>query len=318
MRAAVVTTFDEAPRFEQFPLPTKLGPHEEVVEVLASGLHSRVRSQTNGSHYTSTDELPFVPGVDGVARTAEGEVRYFILPDTKLGSMAERTVIDRRRSVLLAAGADPVRIAAAMNPAMSSWIALRCRVVFRPGQNVLILGATGNAGRLAIQVARYFGAGRVTAVGRGADRLAGLGADEIVSLDGNERDRAEALGAAGRDADVVLDYLWGTPTRDALYAIIPRRKNDEQQLSWIQIGSVAGPEAAIPSAALRATNLHLIGSGQGSVTTGDIVTELAELAAAVNSDAFSISARAVPLHDVHQIWGEASRSRDRFVLTPAT
>ncbi|NYI68492.1 quinone oxidoreductase family protein [Spelaeicoccus albus] len=270
-----MTAFDRAPRYQDFALPDSLGPHEAVVDVLAVGLHPRVRSQTDGSHYTSTDELPLVPGIDGVARTPDGKLRYFILPHTRLGSMAEQTVVDLRRSVELPDGANPIQIAAAMNPAMSSWIALRRRIDFQPGQSVLIMGATGNAGRLAIQVAKKLGAGRVTAVGRGADRLSDLGADATVCLDGDERAVSQALGEAGRDVDVVIDYLWGQPTHDALCAIVPRRVDDGQVLTWIQIGSVAGLESSIPSAALRASRLQLVGSGQGSVSTRDIVAALA-------------------------------------------
>ncbi|MCU1405449.1 MAG: putative zinc-containing alcohol dehydrogenase (Oxidoreductase), partial [Glaciihabitans sp.] len=298
MKAAVVTRFDEAPRFTEFSLPAELGPYEEIVDVVAAGLHPRVRSQADGSHYTSTNELPLVPGIDGVGRTAEGELRYFILPDTALGSMAEQTIIDRRRSVALPLGADPVQVAAAMNPAMSSWVALRRRINFQVGQSVMIFGATGSAGRLAIQVAKHFGADRVVAVGRGADRLEGLGADTVVSLDGDDRAVAAALANAGKDVDVVLDYLWGAPTRDALYAIVPARADDDQPLNWIQVGSVAGIESAIPSAALRATKLQIVGSGQGSVSTRDIVTELDALVTAVSGDAFSIQAHAIPLSNV--------------------
>jgi NADPH:quinone reductase-like Zn-dependent oxidoreductase len=316
MKAAVVTRFDHAPRYEEFPSPLARESHEEVVDVIAAGLHPRVLSQADGSHYTSSDELPLVPGIDGVGRTADGELRYFILPDTPLGSMADRTVVDRRRSVALAADADPIRIAAAMNPAMSSWVALRRRIAFRPGQSVLVLGATGNAGRLAIQVARHLGASSVTAVGRGAERLAALGADAAVALDGDPRAVAAALGEAGRHVDVVLDYLWGAPTSGALRAIVPNRADDDQTLSWIQIGSVAGAESAIPSAALRATRLQLIGSGQGSVSTRDIVTELEALAAVVSSDAFALRTRAIALAQVEQAWAEAPASADRIVLTP--
>jgi NADPH:quinone reductase-like Zn-dependent oxidoreductase len=316
MKAAVVTRFDRAPRFETFPLPVELGPQEEVVDVVAAGLHPRVVSQADGSHYTSSGELPLVPGIDGVARTADGELRYFVQGDTALGSMAEQTVVDLRRSVVLPADADPIQIAAAMNPAMSSWVALRRRVDFRPGQSVLVLGATGSAGRLAIQVAKHLGAGRVTAVGRGAERLAGLGADATVALDGDERAVAAALGEAGRDVDVVLDYLWGEPTSTALRAIVPNRVDDDQLLSWIQIGSVAGADSAIPSAALRATRLQLVGSGQGSVSTHEIVTELEALAAAVGSDVFSLAARGIPLERVEEAWAEAPTSRDRIVLVP--
>src|SRR5271170_952069 len=125
MHAAVVRQFDRPPRYESFDPPAPSGDHDELVEVLASGLHPRVRSQANGSHYTSTDELPLVPGIDGVGRRSDGSLVYFILPDTAYGAMAERTVIDARRSIPLASGADPILLAAAMNPGMSSWVALQ-------------------------------------------------------------------------------------------------------------------------------------------------------------------------------------------------
>ena len=163
MFAAVVTRFGAAPEYTRFAEPQPHGPHELVVDVLAAGLHPRVRSQADGSHYTSSDALPLVPGIDGVGRTADGLLRYFVLPDTTLGSMAEHTVIDERRSVVLPDGTDPVAVAAGMNPAMSSWVALRRRVAFAPGQRVLVLGATGNAGRLAVQV-RAVGAASPPAV----------------------------------------------------------------------------------------------------------------------------------------------------------
>src|SRR5215470_15436148 len=135
MHAAVVTSFNTPPRYAEHADPVAHGRDEAVVDVLAVGLHPRVRSQADGSHYTSTGELPLVPGIDGVGRGADGFLRYFVLPDTRMGSMAERTVIDTRRSIVLPEDSDPIAVAAAMNPAMSSWIALRQRVQFRSGQN---------------------------------------------------------------------------------------------------------------------------------------------------------------------------------------
>src|SRR6202161_2274115 len=171
MHAAVVTAFDSPPAYREFPRPTTQDPDEVMADVLAVGLHPRVRSQANGSHYTSSGDLPLAPGVDGVARTPDGQLRYFVLEDTTMGAMAEQTIIDLRRSVVLPAGADPVAIAAAMNPAMSSWVALRRRISFEPGQSVLVLGATGNAGRLAVQAAKYLGASHAIGAGRQPDQL---------------------------------------------------------------------------------------------------------------------------------------------------
>jgi len=312
VHAAVVTAFDSPPAYEEFPAPTPHGPDQVLADVLAAGLHPRVRSQANGSHYTSSGDLPLVPGVDGVARTPDGVTRYFLLEDTTMGAMADQTVVDLRRSIVLPDGSDPVAIAAAMNPAMSSWVALRRRISFEPGQSVLILGATGNAGRLAIQVAKYLGAGQVIGAGRQPAKLAaltGLGADVTVPLDGDE------LGQAAADVDVVLDYLWGAPTVAAMTAVVTHRTDRGQPLSWVEIGSMAGTSASIPSAALRAARLQLVGSGQGSVPTRDIVAELSDLAAAITGGGFPVDARAVPLSDVAAAWSD-STSGQRLVLVP--
>src|SRR5262249_49502593 len=209
MKAAVVSSFNIAPRYEEFPDRAPAGDQELVVDVIAAGLHPRVWSQADGSHYTSTGELPLVPGIDGVGRGADGFLRYFVLPDTRMGSMAERTVIDTRRSIVLPEDSDPIAVAAAMNPAMSSWIALRQRVRFRSGRTALVLGATGNAGRMAVQIAKLFGANQVIAVGRDADRLGGLpalGATDTVQLAGDVDATAHQLGQAAADVDVVIDY----------------------------------------------------------------------------------------------------------------
>jgi NADPH:quinone reductase-like Zn-dependent oxidoreductase len=318
MKAAVVSSFDAAPRYQDFELPTP-GEGELVVDVLAAGLHPRVLSQANGSHYTSTDELPLVPGVDGVGRDAEGNLRYFILPDTTLGSMAEQTLVDARRSFVLPPGTDPVAVAAAMNPAMSSWVALRRRIEFRAGQNVLILGATGSAGQLAVQVAKLFGANQIIAVGRNAQKLAALtelGATDTVLIEGDEREVAARLGKVAAEVDVVIDYLWGRPAEQAMVPIITDRADRGRPLTWIQIGAITGPTAAIPSAALRAARFQIVGSGQGSVSTRDILAELGKIAAAIAAGKFVIITNPVPLAEVEDAWGKARNSNARTVLTP--
>ena len=199
MHAAVVHSFDRPPRYEEYATPAP-GPHEILVEVVAAGLHPRVRSGASSSHYTSDGELPMVPGIDGVARRPDGQLIYFVADDTPARHDGRHAVVDERRSVELPAGLDPVVVAAAMNPAMSSWVALHRRVDFQPGQRVLVLGATGNAGQMAVQIAKRLGAGEVVAAGRDAerlDRLAAVGADTLVSLAGAPDDVAAPLRRGG-------------------------------------------------------------------------------------------------------------------------
>jgi NADPH:quinone reductase-like Zn-dependent oxidoreductase len=312
MKAAVVNDFSKPPCYQDYPEPVARTNEELVVEVLAAGLHPRVRSQAGGFHYTSTGELPLIPGVDAVVRDPQGKMRFVIIDvdETTLGTMAERTVIELDRSVVLPDKTDPIRVAAAMNPAMSSWMALRCRIDFSRRQRVAILGATGNAGRMAIQVAKRLGASQVIAAGRDAAKLAELptlGADLTCTFD----QLAQAA-----DVDVVIDYLWGEVTAEAMVQVLTNRSDRTKPLSWIEVGAIAGAEAAIPAAALRSTRLEVVGSGIGSVPGRDFVKELPKLAEAVTQGAFDVRAKAMPLSQVEEVWTSTARSDERIVLVP--
>ncbi|MEV7324206.1 zinc-binding alcohol dehydrogenase family protein [Streptomyces sp. NPDC093970] len=317
MHAAVVHSFDRAPRFEEFAAPE---PAEGtlLVEMVAAGLHPRVRSGADGTHYTSDGRLPLVPGVDGVGRLPDGHLVYFVAGDEGPGTMAEQALVDPRRSVALPADADPVTVAAAMNPAMSSWVALRRRITFRSGQSVMVLGATGNAGRMAVQIARHLGAARIVAAGRDPRRLEllpGLGATDVVPLAGDPDQAFARLGEAAADVDVVLDYTWGEPTERALPAVLTWRTDRSAALDWIQIGSLAGPEITLPSAALRAANLRLMGSGQGSVTARGIVAELPSLITELTRGTLTADALPMPLSQVEEAWSAPVEPGRRIVLT---
>jgi NADPH:quinone reductase-like Zn-dependent oxidoreductase len=312
MKAAVVNDFSKPPCYQDFPEPVARAKEETVVEVLAAGLHPRVRSQAGGFHYTSTGELPLIPGVDAVVRDQRGKLRFAIIDveETTLGTMAERTVIELDRSVVLPDKADPVQVAAAMNPAMSSWMALRSRVDFGRRQRVAILGATGNAGRMAIQVAKRLGASQVIAAGRDTVKLGELqtlGADITCTFD-------ELAQAA--DVDVVIDYLWGEVTPKAMLQILTNRSDRTEPLAWIEVGAIAGAEAAIPAAGLRSARLEIVGSGIGSVPGRDFVKELPRLADAVTQGAFDVRAKAMPLSQVEEVWMSTAGSDDRIVLVP--
>jgi NADPH:quinone reductase-like Zn-dependent oxidoreductase len=319
VHAAVVRSFENPPRYEPFDLPAPSGGDQALVDVLAVGLHPRVRSGASGGHYTSTGTLPMVPGIDGVGRRADGRTVYFVADDELAGPMATRTVIDTRRSVVLPEGADVVKIAAAMNPAMSAWVALRRRVPIEAGQSVLILGATGNAGQMAVQVAKRLGAGRVVGAGRDRARLAtlpGLGADATVALTGDADATAAALAAAASEVDLVIDYLWGEPAGAAIMALLRARADRGQALNWIQIGSMAGPTIELPSVALRSANFRLQGNGQGAVSTRAYLAELPSLIDEIDNGGIAVTARPVPLADVEPVWTASEIPGVRTVLVP--
>jgi len=319
MHAAVVRSFDRPPRYESYDTPEPAGPDETLVDVLAAGLHPRVRTGASGRHYTSTGRLPMIPGIDGVGRLPDGQRIYFATPDDAWGSMADQAVVDLRQTIPLPDDVDVTKVAAAMNPAMSAWVALRRRVPLEPGQSVLVLGATGNAGGMAVQVAKRLGAARVVGAGRNTDRLAGLpaiGADEVVALTDDPAVTAGRLADAAAEVDVVIDYLWGEPAAAAIMALLKARADRSRAMNWIQIGAMAGPTIELPSVALRSANLRLQGNGQGAVSPHAYLAELPSLVAEIDGGTIEVRALPVPLADVEATWSAPEVSGVRTVFTP--
>jgi NADPH:quinone reductase-like Zn-dependent oxidoreductase len=319
MNAALVSSYDEPPHYRSVEVPTPTTDDELLVDVVAVGLHPRTRSGAAGAHYTSTGQLPLIPGIDGVGRRPDGKLIYFVADNDVIGTMADRAVVDRRRAIELPDSVDVVKVAAALNPAMSAWVALRRRVPIEAGQSVLVLGATGNAGAMAVQVAKRLGAGRVIGAGRDLTRLDALalvGADEVVQLTDDVDATGSALGRAAAEVDLVLDYLWGQPAQTTIMALLTNRSDRSRALNWIQIGSVAGPTIELPSVALRSANFRMQGNGQGAVSTEVYLAELPALVDEIDSGAIAVTTRTRPLRDVETAWGETDRPGERTVLIP--
>jgi NADPH:quinone reductase-like Zn-dependent oxidoreductase len=310
MNAAVVYAFDQPPHYSTFAEPIP-GQGEKLVTVAAAGLHQIVKGLANGSHYGSTGELPFIAGVDGVGRLEDGKRVYFGGARSPYGTFAERALAPSWLSIELPEGVDDVTAAGIANPGMSSWVALAGRAKFAAGESVLILGATGVAGQLAVQIAERLGARRVIAAGRNPkalEQLKSFGADAVISLE-QEHD---ALVAAFRSevsqlpVDVVLDYLWGPPA-EALLAALSHKglSKATPRLRYVQIGASAGPEIALPAATLRSSAIELLGSGFGSASLDQIVLAVAEFFKVAAAEPFHFTAKAIPLKDVEAVWNTA-------------
>jgi NADPH:quinone reductase-like Zn-dependent oxidoreductase len=160
LNAAVVHAFDAPPRYTSFADPVA-GKSEKLVKVIAAGLHPIVKSLVNGTHYGCTEVLPFIPGVDGVGRLQDGTRVYFGSARRPYGTFSELAVAPDWICLPLPEGLDEVTAAGIANPGMSSWAALSARAKFVAGESVLILGATGAAGQMAVQIAKRLGARRV-------------------------------------------------------------------------------------------------------------------------------------------------------------
>ncbi len=213
MKAAVVVEAGKPPVYGDFrePIPAD---EEVLVTISAAALSNVVKSRASGTHYSSSDQFPIVVGIDGVGRLKDGRRVYFALPRAPFGSMSERTAVPSSQCALLPDDLDDVTAAAIANPGMSSWAALKERAQLVKGETVLVNGATGAAGRLAVQIAKCLGARKVVATGRNREvlkSLADLGADVTIPLDdtGDEFEDALKEQFSGDGIDVVLDYLWG-------------------------------------------------------------------------------------------------------------
>jgi len=319
VNAAVVDSYTSPPRYKDFADPVAVDG-ERLVRVLAAGLHPIVKSLANGSHYGSTGKFPFVAGVDGVGELEDGTHVYFGAARPPFGTFSELSVAQNDFLIPLPAGLDDATVAAIANPGMSSWVALKARAKFVSGESVLILGATGSAGQLAIQIARRLGARHIVAAGRhiNADNLKAIGADSVISLS-QERD---ALVAALRNewnqmgVDIVLDYLWGEPAEAVLDAISQKGlRHTAPRVRYVQIGGSAGPAITLPAATLRSSGLELLGSGFGSASMKEIEESIREFFATAAHKPFKMNLRTASLREVESLWNEPTEGA-RLVFHP--
>lgn len=316
MKAALSTSFERPPRFGEFTDPTPAAD-EVLVTVKAAALSNLVRFLAAGKHPASVPP-PFVPGVDGVG-LLDGERVYFAFPRPPVGSMAERSAVPRRHVVRVPPNVDDLTAAAAANPGMASWASLTRRARFVRGEAVLINGAAGVSGRLAIQVAKHLGARRIVATARNPAveaELRELGADAFIPIVESQSELTSAFRRELHDhgLDVVLDFLFGNPAEALLHACIgPGRGAAEPRVRFVQIGTLAGPNITLPGAALRSSALELLGTGLGSLSHEELVTCIGEFFESYVAGGFRIQATAVPLSEVESAWGRTAR--ERIVLT---
>lgn len=316
MKAAVVRKAGQSPVYGEFPEPVA-APGYSRITVAAAAISNVARSRASGTHYSSPDEFPLVAGIDGVGRLDDGRRVYFALPHPPYGSMAERTVAPVTQCVPVPDALDDVMAAAIANPGMSSWVAFIERARLKAGETVLVNGATGMAGQLAVQIAKHLGAGKVIATGRNPDTLRaliGVGADVTIQLtgDGDALERSFVAQFA-EGIDVVIDYLWGASAERLLIAGV-KAGAEAVPIRFVQVGSVSAQEITLPSAVLRASAIELMGSGIGSVALDRLIDVTGDVLHAAASKGFRIAVDPIPLSEVGEAWSK-SGSASRTVLT---
>lgn len=324
MKAAVVHEWGQQPRYLDFPEPQ---PRDDAVvaTVEASALTNLSRMVIMGKHYSSKEiQLPAIAGVDGVARLDDGS-RVYTASLAPYGLMAERTLVNPAATVPVPEHVDSVTAAAVPNPGMSAWMSLDYAAQTKPGDHVLILGATGVTGSIAVQLAKFvFGAGRVVVAGRNPERLEWLrtvGADDVIALGTDDLTESVVAQHSARPFDAVIDYLWGTSAQQTLAALAAAHPSAHFHATrFIQVGSMTGASIQIDAATLRSTGITLQGVGIGSVPPEALQrarTEgLPRMFAMLDAGELQLTTVARPLADIESVWAAKEPSGTRVVITP--
>jgi NADPH:quinone reductase-like Zn-dependent oxidoreductase len=321
MKAAVLHGADAVPVYGDFDEPREQEGYQ-IVDLVASGIHHVTRSAATGRHYSQGGVFPAVPGLNAVARTASGELVFTGGGKPPFGTFAERFPSPDAMRFTLPAGAPAEAVAAGVNPGMASWLPLTARKA-ETGDlgTVLVLGVTGMSGYLAAQNAVLLGADRVIGAGRdpaGLERAAAAGA-QTVRLTGERDADVSALVTALGDGQpgIVLDLVWGPVAQTAFAALSQAPAGDSAAVTrYVQIGALAGAEAAVPAALLRSRKLTISGSGVGSVAAADISTQIPAYIKLIAGGTVQVPYRTFPLSDAGGAWTASAGSGPRVVLIP--
>jgi NADPH:quinone reductase-like Zn-dependent oxidoreductase len=317
MKAAIVQGPERTPVYADFPAPVP-GEGERLVKVTAAALTQLARGRASGAHYSSSGAYPFVAGVDGVGRLEDGGRVYFLLPRAPYGAFAEETVVSAGQCLPVPDDLDDVTAAAIANPGMSSWAALVERAKLAPGETVLVNGATGAAGRLAVQIAKHLGAKRVIATGRNPQALASLaalGADASIVLSADDAALEQSFCAVFADrVDVVLDYLWGR-SAELLLTGAAKAGPKSAAVRFVNIGAMTGGRIAFSADVLRSAPIQIMGSGLGSVPAPRLAAAIGAVLAAAKPAGLEVAARVVPLAEIEPAWTAPEDTR-RVVFIP--
>ncbi|MGB8662838.1 MAG: zinc-binding alcohol dehydrogenase family protein [Candidatus Acidiferrum sp.] len=320
MKAAVLHELGKPPRFEDFAEP-EAGKDEAIVRVRSASLKAVDRQLASGSHFASPREFPVICGTDGVGLLADGTRVFFGGPRRPYGAMAQRTVAPAAFCFPVPDALDDATAAALPNPGVSALLTLQQRAKVAAGEKVLILGATGVTGKLAVQIAKLLGAGRVIASGRNPhalEKLRELGADATIQLNqpDDELRKAFAQEAGDEGFRLVIDYVWGRPT-EILLAAITRSEfapiHAETRL--VQVGESAAPTISLPAAVLRSTALTILGTA-GIPARDVLFAAMKQVLDWGAKGALQIETESVPLSDIEQVWQRPETGGRRLVVNP--
>lgn len=316
MKAAVVDRRDGVPEYRDVPEPD-VRDGEVALSVAAVAVENVDRAIVAGAHYTAAAfqaALPAIPCFDGIGHLPDGTMVGFGGLQPPRGALAERAVVRAEHTVPIPDGIDP-SIAAALSSAITA-MCLQTAGGFTAGETVLVQGATGVAGRLAVRIARLLGAGRIVATGRDQAALAevaALGADAVIDTAVDDERLIRAFREnAGEGYDVVIDYLWGRPTELLARALVPATFAMSAPTRLVQIGESAGPDLRLTADALRTSGLEIYGAARNAATA--MPGAYRQVVEWVRSGALTIPVTVMPLSRIAEAWTRTDLRGRRLVV----
>jgi NADPH:quinone reductase-like Zn-dependent oxidoreductase len=323
MKAAVLHRFGKAPRYEDFadPIP---GQDEIVIRVKAVALENIDRAMAKGTHFASRQFLPRLPailGSDGIGQTEDGRLIGFGGMRPPYGAMAERVAIPNAYQVPVPDGVDAATAATMPSSTLAALFPLKWGAKLQPGETVLVNGATGFAGKLAVQVAKLLGAGRVVGSGRNAaalQSLRALGVDGVIDLTQSDDKLARAFkNEAGESGySIILDFLWGRPTEALINTLVPDKLSFARgRVRLVQIGEIAGSSIALSADALRTSGLEITGAGAG-LTPEAVAEGTGQVWEWIKEGNLRADIEQAPLRDIEHAWKRTDLHGKRIVIVP--
>jgi NADPH:quinone reductase-like Zn-dependent oxidoreductase len=322
MKAAVIGKFGDVPRYQEFPDPV-LEDGDVTVKVMAVILDYAVKTLTAGMHFASQQfypKLPAVVGYGGIGSLEDGSLVSFRGIKPPYGSMAEKVVIPKANATPIPKGITAEQAAVIPSAALSSLGPLQYVAKLQAGETVLINGATSVSGMLAVQMAKYLGAGRVIGTGRDAqsgEKLREFGADAFINLNQPDEKVVEAIkNEAGKGYDVILDYLWGHPAEVIMNSFTPKEiRPPSRRTRFVLIGGLAGWTAQLSGQSLLTSGLEIYGM-MGAQTPPEAQAEGTRLIwDLIRQGKLKMDVVKVPLKDIEKAWDMQEHGK-RIVIVP--
>jgi len=321
MKAAVVYKKGELPKYADFAKPIVSNENEVLISVIAVAITNLDKGIASGDHYSSENENQngFIVGSDAVG-VLENGTRVYARGIS--GTIAEKALVEKSRMVVLPDGIDDATAATLPNAVAGSAMALRFRAGIKPGETVLINGATGFTGQMAIQIAKHYGAKKIIVTGRNEKTLQSLlelGADEIVSLKQKDESFINQLKKNHQNSsiDIVIDYLWGH-SAELILSILKGNGNFTPKTRYVSVGSMSGDTIQLSAQILRSVDLQLSGSGLGSWTKDEVKLLFSEILPEMfllaSKNILKVNIEKVNLSDIEKMWNAEVVDGKRLVV----